>query len=220
MGISHRIYNDKLTQRVYQRILDSDEGLGSLRHNEITQIADVLGTFTTATPNGNEIIIAERILKSLENLIHLSLYTGIHRNMVTIMCHLLRLGIYNMELIDNILRPDYIKLLYGRNKVLPVEIFLINGFTQINLKNIYSGNRLDKSYTQIMGKYMTDFIPDRNDSKRSRHTDFILSIEYCVEKLYKHYRYANAVSHYKNAGEIHRNFYFPLKSFHFSFYNF
>lgn len=46
---------------------------------------------------------------------------------------------------------------------------------------------------------MTEFAP--NEGKVKKSLDFIISIQKVVEKLFKHFRYANAVSHYKAAGK-------------------
>lgn len=186
-----------------QRFIDDPNSLKQLKIVDISCLAEVLGIFVRDKPHPNELILGERILNEVcENWVHNMCYPSTHINVASIVTHLMSREIYNLELIDNILRPDYIKVIYGKNKVLDREMYLINGFARINLNGVYNGNLLDESYMKIMGKFRTEYIPDDKTPKRS--LEFVIAAQNSVQTLFKHYRFANAVSHYKDAGELLR----------------
>lgn len=200
IGTNKRVFNERLTAKIYQRLVDDVASIARLKIADLASFAEVLGTFVSDQPKPNEIILGQRILNEVcDNWVQFMCYPSVHNFVGAIISNLLQRGIHNTELIDNFLRPDYQTLINNKNKVLNRAVYEINGYAKINLKGIYTGNTLSESYIKIMGKFCTEYAP--NDGKQKKRNDFIISIKNTVEQLYKYFRYANAVSHFKDAGK-------------------
>lgn len=195
MGTSVRVFNDESISILFQRLLNQPDMLCKLNLSTLQKVSRIIDLYPRnadmLTKVGNLILNEmKNRLESIVDPLGYSASMNIIRNMLT---H----HIYDLELLDNILRSDFIRKM-NYSKQLNLSIYEIDAYTRINLKDIYNGNQLTDDYLARI-KYLTEFAPDQVNNFKKSETH-IYTIENVIRKYFEHYKFDHALAHHKFAG--------------------
>lgn len=138
------------------------------------------------------------MLEEMKNRLDYVAQRGIYANFVNIVRNLTEINVYDLELMDNIFRPDFIRCIHKKSKKLDMPLYEIDGFNRINLRDIYHGNRLEESHLERTCFFIS-WIPDRVNRYRKNDL-FAYAVEDAVRKYFPHCQYAHAVPYRRHAG--------------------
>lgn len=195
MGTSVRVFDDESIDILFQRCLNQPNMLGKLNVSTLQMISKLIDLYPKNVNTLTKIgcLILEQMKNRLESIVDPLGYVctmNIIRNLLT---H----HIYDLELLDNILRLDFLKKM-NMSKQLHLSIYEIDAYTRINLKDIYNGNQLTDDYLARI-KYLIQYAPDQVNKFKKNETH-IYSIENVIKNHFEHYRFVHALAHHKYAG--------------------
>lgn len=112
------------------------------------------------------------------------------------------LGYYNEELIHNALRKEFVDAVYPHYSMFPPEIYGLDAFVSVNLRDTYKGNRLDGKNVKGVIKHVMAYIPDENGPYKVRYSDrMLLDVAKIVADRYKYYCLGHALPQIGFAGK-------------------
>lgn len=200
VGLPIRQFDDEMMELVYQRCLEHPDELNNLSMPDLEYLSRILSMYKSRSHANDDVIknVGFLLLEELKDRLDCVAQRGVYQNFVNIIRNLTNINIYDVELIDNLFRPDYIKRIHKNSKQLDMQMYEIDGFTRINLKDIYKGNRLEDAHLQRMC-FLIDWIPDRNKYKKKSH-EFVYTIEDVVRNLFEHCRFVHVIPYRRHAG--------------------
>lgn len=199
IGNSQRICDTDLTEYVYRRLLN-ESSFQHLSISEMMQLSHLLGNFHNAAEARVEKLVGDGIISEIRNRLMSVTGRGFYLHLIETLQYLSYRDIYDIELLENLLRQDFVTHMYGKLTLLDHQLYFLNNYAILNLREIYSGPQLDDIYIKKMGKFLTNYVPDKKKSPKREH--FILEVEDIVADIFKHYQYANAISHRKFTGKF------------------
>lgn len=204
IGIAVRLFDDAIISNVFNRCLNHPDEFSELSMPDLEYLSRVLSTINHSDRDELQ-RIGHLLLNEIVNRLDQVASRGFYAHFANIIRNLTVIDVYNLELLDNIFRPDYIQFIHKKSKQLDLPLYEIDGYTRINLKDIYTGNRLSEVHLSKLC-YLINWVPDKK-KKFKKHHDFTYAIEDVVRKLFTHCQYAHAVAHRKNASKyIHLMF--------------
>lgn len=135
VGMGLKIYNPKLLESIVSRM---SEHVDKIRFKDLERICFVISMFDFKSNNAMNLLrkICQHLL-TVDKLWYLD-------NIIRCIDYMLRCGIYDKRLISWALDPNIISKAYSKNpNRVHSELLSIDMFTEINLANEYSGNRLN-----------------------------------------------------------------------------
>uniref|UniRef100_W8BT31 FAST kinase domain-containing protein 5 n=1 Tax=Ceratitis capitata TaxID=7213 RepID=W8BT31_CERCA len=169
-GVELQCCHDGVLELVLQRFNDEIE---NARLKDMERICLAISVFNYRSPTGVEQELCAKIMKLLETKVDEILKYP--RCFVCCLHYLTLCGYHNEEMLTSVLDARFIAHAYGNNKIFGRELFNLDSFVKINLKNTgYAGNQLPEKMRRTMGKLLTQYIPERNQKFRLNHTDRIL----------------------------------------------
>lgn len=125
------------------------------------------------------------------------------RRLVPLLYCLAILGHHNVEIIDNALRKEFIDTTWAYYKNYPPELFGLDTFVKVNLRDTYTGNRLENKHARALINTVMGYIPDRNGPYKIRGSDLMLiDMADIVGEMYKYYYMGHALPSTAYAGKI------------------
>ncbi|XP_031638100.1 uncharacterized protein LOC116350445 [Contarinia nasturtii] len=118
-------------------------------------------------------------------------------NYVNVIRNLTMIDVYDLELMDNLLSPKYLRCVYKKSKQIDLKMYEIDGYCRINLKDTYNGNHLPDVYMRKLC-FLITWVPDRVN-RYKKFDRFSYDIEDVVNKLFVHSQYAHAIPYRKYA---------------------
>lgn len=194
VGIYQHIGDDEIITYVLHRANASD--LHTLSLNDLERLANIIGNYNITTESATETKVGESILKELRLRLDKVSYPNLHSNFANIMEYLSLKDIYDIELLENILRPDYLKFIYKRNVEVHPALYFLDGFARINLNGIYNGPLLSTKRWHVFAKYSHHRMPNAGRS-------YPRAVEETISNIFKHYNCAHALPSYRSAGNFH-----------------
>lgn len=198
VGITARMFDNDIIANVFHRCLNHADEFSELSMPDLEYLSRVLSTYNQSEKDELQ-KIGHLVLNEIENRLDQVASRGFYAHFANIVRNLTVINVYNLELMDNILRPDYIRFIHKKSKQLDLPLYEIDGYNRINLKNIYTGNRLSDIHLSKLC-YLINWIPDRQKQFKN-HYDFVFVIDDIVRKLFTYCQYAHAVAHRKNASK-------------------
>lgn len=198
-GIDLRICNVKFVEKILKDIIDNVDSLKKIIMPELVSLSRIIGTMDFTTDLKIEEIVARKILQEAGNRIEQSTTFNGHKNHIQILHNLILRNIYDFELLENVFRPDYIRFIYKKNKILEPEMYKLDAYCRLNLALEYKGELLSDIYIAKMGLFLTNYFP-REETSIRRKERFIMQVHDVVKTKYKFFKYANAAAHFKHAG--------------------
>lgn len=195
MGTPVRVFDEESITILFQRCLNQPDILCKLNLSALEKISRIIDLYPNNSDMSTKVgsFILEQMKTRLESLVDPLCYAA----SMNIIRNLLTHGIYDLELLDNILRSDFIKKM-NNSKQLHLSIYEIDAYTRINLKDIYNGNQLTDDYLARI-KYLIEYEPDQVNKFKKAETQ-IYSIENVIKKYFEHYKFAHALAHHRFAG--------------------
>lgn len=195
MGTPVRVFDDKSIDILFRRCLNQPNMLSKLNLSTLEKMSRIIDLYPknsdTLTKVGS--FILEQMKNRLESIVDPLCYS----TSMNIIRNLLTHDIYDLELLDNILRSEFIKKM-NNSKQLYLSIYEIDAYTRINLKDIYNENKLTDEYLARI-KYLTEYAPDQVNKFKKAEVQ-IYSIENIIKKYFEHYKFAHALAHHRFAG--------------------
>lgn len=199
-GMNMRVCDSESTEKVLRKCIETKNSFENMSLNDLVTLSRIIGEMNFQTESKIEESVGHQLLRELRNRIHLAASYNAYQKITKILKNLSMINMYDLELIENFLRPDVIKFIYKRNNILSEELFNLDSFARINLASIYTGPYLDEKYRSNMGKYLTSYIPEEKYSKQ-RKDNFFLEVEKAVLQHFGHIEYVNPTGSSKYSGE-------------------
>ncbi|CAD7089811.1 unnamed protein product [Hermetia illucens] len=168
-GCDIQMCHEKCVEMVLERFhRDIDEA----RIKDMERICHVMGLFNIKTKSGIKDELCEQILERMQTRIDEIIRYP--KCLQTCLHYLTLCGHYNEDMLNAALDQQFIKHVYGKNKLLGREVFCLDSYARINLKDSYRGNLLLDRQRGTMGKMFTHYIPEKNSKFKLNVTDRIL----------------------------------------------
>lgn len=199
VGASIRLFDNEITWHVLERCFEHPKELRDLSMPDLEYLSRILSLSNQSNKMVKRVgnLLLDEIIN---NRLDVVAQRGVFRNFSNIVRNLTMLDIYDLELLDNILNPEYVKFIYKRSRQLEMPIYEIDGYCRINLRDIYKGHLLPPSYISKLC-YLIDWVPDRV-TKYRKIEEFAYAIEDVAKNLFTYCQYAHAIPHRRHAGEI------------------
>lgn len=182
----------------------------SIRIKDIERITFVIGLFDFESDSRIENQLCQNILDELKQRVDDIVK---HPQCLPLCLHYLTMkGYYDEELISVALSKKFVHLAYGGNQVkYGKELFALDSYVKINLKETYRGDELTEKNRQYMGKMLTQYIPNRSDKFRLSATDkILLELEETAQELCNHCYFAHVLPHFDRPGQSINQFDFEV----------
>lgn len=172
----------------------------NIRLKEIERISFVMGLFylQSRLPIADQ--LSRQILGNLKTRVdEIMKYP---RCFPTCLQYLAYSGYADAELISCALDERFCEMAYGRNVTLGRELFGLDAYAQINLKDSYGGLLLENKRRRTMGKILVHYIPTRSgDHKLSATDKILLEIKEAAERSVGDCHMAHVLPHYDRPGK-------------------
>lgn len=198
IGAPLRVFDKEMMLKIFKRCLDHPNELRHLTMTDIESLTRAISLFYDPSMENMIKDIGYHVLDELKNRLDQIASRTFFSSFIIIIRNLIQIHVYDLELMENIFRPDFIKCIYKRSQQLCLPIYEIDGYNRINLRNIYKGNYLADCYTDKL-RFLSEYVPNRiNRHKKSELFNYVL--EDVISRLFTHYQYAHAVPHRRHAG--------------------
>lgn len=125
------------------------------------------------------------------------------RRLIPLLYCLAILGHYDVQLINNALRKDFLAAVHPHYSMYPVEVYGLDAFVKINLRDTYTGNRLEGKEAMSVVKAVMSYIPEKNGKFKVRGTDvMLLDLNDVVRELHQHCYMGHAIPQSGYAGTV------------------
>ncbi|XP_055912062.1 uncharacterized protein LOC129946061 [Eupeodes corollae] len=193
LGSDIQTCHEEIVELIVKRFLRE---LDSTRLKDMERICHVISLYNFKSSDGSELELCSKIIQKVkENVDECVRYPRCFSNLV----HYLTLcGFHDEELISSVLDVKFIKHAYDTNIRLGRELFCLDGFAKINLKDTYKGNQLPDKYRKTMGRLMTHYVPQRNSKFKLSTTDrILLEIKEATDGLMKTSTFKHILPHFE-----------------------
>ncbi len=171
----------------------------SIRMKDFERIAFVIGLFDFESESKVEDQLCQNILVELKN--RAEEIVQYPKCFSLCLYYLTMKGYYDEELLSAALSKPYLTFAYGNQVKYGMEIFGLDSYAKINLRESYKGNEVTEKNRQYMGKMLTQYIPDRSGKFKVNATDAILlELKEATDELCTHCHFAHALPHYDRPG--------------------
>lgn len=193
LGIDIQNTFDPVLELIVQRF---NNELEFARLKDMERICLVVSLFNYNSPSDSDKKLCANILEKLKTKVD---EVVLHPRCFPNCLHYLSMkGFYDEELISLALSKKFIRHTYSKKPLLARELFCLDSFTKINLKDSYMGNRLEDKTRRTMGKLMTDYVPDRNSKFRLSLTDkILLEVKETTELILKTATFKHILPHFQ-----------------------
>lgn len=172
----------------------------NIRLKELERISFVMGLFHLQPIYPMADLLSKRILAELKTRVDEIMR---HPRCLPSCLQFLSYGGYvDGELVSSVLDEKFCQMAYGRNVMLGKELFALDAFARINMKNSYEGALLEPKRRGMMGKILVQYIPRRDGEFKLSATDkILLEIKEAVERGMGDCHMAHVLPHYDRPGE-------------------
>lgn len=196
VGLPTRYFDKETILHVFNRCSAHPGELQELSMADLEYLSRIL---TMSNFENQEIItkVGQNVLNELISRLDNVASRGFYTNFINIVRNLTMIDVYDLELMHNIFRKDFIKFIHKQSKQVDMPMYEIDGYNRINLKGIYKGNVLQPNYLSKMC-FLIEWVPDKENNKKQ--DEFSHSIKDAVQKQFTHCQYAHAIPHRRHAG--------------------
>lgn len=172
--------------------------IDSARLKDFERIAFVMGLHNFQSESGIEKELCANILIQLKNKV--SEIIQYPRCFPACLHYLTLNGFSDDELLSTIFENNFIEHAFGKGSLLGREMFALDSYTRINLKDCYTGKRLDVKYIKGMGKLFSHYLPDDKGKFKLSATDkMLVDVKKTVQDLFGEAFIVHALPHYERA---------------------
>lgn len=199
VGTPIRLFDHEIILNVFERCLNHPDEFEELSIADLEYLSRILTMSNYENPEKirkvGHLVLNEMINNRLDQVASRSVYT----NFINIVRNLTMIDVYDLELMDNLFRPDYIKFVHKNSKQIDMPMYEIDGYNRLNLRGIYNGNHLSDEYLERL-RYLIHWIPDRVERYR-KQDEHVYAIEEVVQQLFTYCKFAHIVAHRRHAGK-------------------
>lgn len=197
LGTHCQICHQKCIEHIVDRF---NNDIKSLRMKDFERIAFVLGLYDFESESRIEENFCQNVFVEIKSRVDDIIK---HPKCLPLCLHYLTMkGYCDEEMINVILSQQFLKLGYGTNVNFGREIFSLDSYARINLKDTYKGNLLPDKNRKYMGKVLSQYIPIRDGKWKLTATDTImLELKETTDELFTHSYYAHALPHFDRPGK-------------------
>lgn len=202
LGTHLHISHQKNLEAIVHRFA---KDLKSPRMKDFERICFVIGLVDFESESRIEDELCQSILVELKNRVD---DITRHPKCLPLCLHYLTMkGWHDEEMISVVLNKPFLKLSCGSNINLGREIFSLDAYARINLKDTYKGNLLLDKNRRYMGRMLSQYIPSRTDKYKLSATDkILLEIKETSEELFNFCYFAHALPHFDRPGNRWQTF--------------
>lgn len=199
VGVPIRDFDDEVILSTYKRCLNHPDEFEDLSMSDLEYLSRIL---SMSNYHDQEIVrqVGVLLLQEIKNRLLNVASRGFYEHFGNIVRNLTMIDVYDVELMDNLFRPDYIKCIHKHSKQVDMQLYEIDGYNRLNLKDIYNGNTLHDDYLDRLC-YLINYVPDRV-GRYKKLDEFAYAIEDVVNKLFTYSKYTHAVGHRRHAGRF------------------
>lgn len=197
LGSDILLCHNRSIELILQRFIDE---IPNIRLKEIERISFVLGLFYLQSSLPIADLISQKILSNLKTRVEeIMKYPRCFPSCLHYLAHS---GYADDELISSVLDERFCEMAYGRNVTLGREIFALDSYARINLKDSYKGMLLQDKRRRLMGKLLVHYIPQRDGEFKLSATDkILLEIKEAVQRVVGNCHMAHVLPHYDRPGK-------------------
>ncbi|XP_017486997.1 PREDICTED: FAST kinase domain-containing protein 5, mitochondrial [Rhagoletis zephyria] len=193
-GVELQCCHDGVLELVLQRF---NNEIANARLKDMERICLAISVFNYRSPTGVEQELCRKIISLLQTKVDEVMKYP--RCFAACLHYLTLCGYHNEEMLTSALDKRFIDHAYGKNVTLGREIFNLDSFVKINLKDSgYTGNQLSEKMRRSMGKMLTQYIPERNSKFRLNNTDrILLEIKETFERILRPNTFKHILPHFE-----------------------
>lgn len=201
IGAPIELYDEVILAHTFNQCLNDSDQISALSMGTLQILSRAL--CLTEDPQNMEAarLVGYRLLDEIKRRLDQVTSAYFHVSLISIVRNLTRIDVYDVELMQNLFRKDYLQFIYRKSRKLELPLYEIDGYNRINLKHIYRYDFVPDEYLDNM-KYLQDFIPDRVKRFKKRHR-FVYAMEDVIGGLFSQYRYAHVLPFHKHAGKVY-----------------
>ncbi|KAL7029788.1 hypothetical protein ACKWTF_006367 [Chironomus riparius] len=194
LGTNLQNCNKDLIEKIVHKY---NQEVTTVRLKDLDRISLVIALFDIQTESGIEMEFLRNVLEELKKRVDEIVR---HPRCFTSTVHYLAMkGIYDIELIQAALKESFVTFAYGKNYfAYSREILCIDGFTKINLKDIYKGPQLSDKIRKGIATFSSHYIPYRGQPYKLTHGDkLLLDVQELSEIKYGKNILTQAIPHFE-----------------------
>lgn len=211
LGSSFEFFDAEICEYTLNRCMDESNAFESFKNMELEQLSRIIGMSISTSTSAIKMAVGKAILQELRNRVNQITNREFHQHFVFIQWNLTMKDIYDMELLENTLRKDYVHCMYFRCKQ-KAPIYCLHAYARLNLASIYEGDTLSEEHLENLGKMLSTYYPNREIFNEPDVIDdyfpteelwnkpaegFLGEVSKCVKSLFEHFTYAQALSHFR-----------------------
>lgn len=197
LGSDIQLCHNETIEPILHRFKDE---VPNIRLKEIERISFVMGLFYLQDSLPIADLLSREILTNLKTRVDEIMKHP--RCLPSCLQYLAYSGYADTELISSVLDERFCDMAYGRNVTLGRELFGLDSYARINLKDSYKGLLLEDKRRRTMGKLLVHYIPRRDGEFKLSATDKILvEIKEAVERVTGECHMAHVLPHYDRPGK-------------------
>lgn len=180
------------------------------RLKDMERISFIISLYDYENQSRDAEILCSKILEELP--LRIEENTKYPRCLAACLHYLTLKGFTNKDILDTVLSEKFIHFAYGKHyKLLGRELFSLDSYSKINLKDSYEGSQLNAKMIRSLAKFTVHYIPERSDKYKITQADaLLLDVKEAFEDLYQHATLIHILPHYERPGKrsINPNFIF------------
>lgn len=175
--------------------------VAEIRLKDMERVAFVMGVFNYRSASGVADALSERFLGELKGRVPEIMR---HPRCLPMCLQFLSWrGAADAELLAQVLSEAYCRHAYGRNVRLGRELFGLDSYAKIDLRETYEGEYLELKRRRQMGILLVHYIPSRENGFKLSATDrMLLEMMEAVEREFGACRLAHVLPHFDRPGKI------------------
>ncbi|XP_037049478.1 uncharacterized protein LOC119083781 [Bradysia coprophila] len=192
LGTHLHICHQSCIEQILHRFADDVQ---AIRMKDLERISYVMGFFDFESESNIANRLCQQFLAELKNRVDDIVR---YPKCFALSLHYLSLkGYHDEEMISVALSPSFLSAAYGNQTRYDNELFGLDSFVKINLKETYTGNQLTEKNRQYMGKMLTEYVPDRNKEFKIGFADnLLLEVKETSDELCTHSYFAHSLPHF------------------------
>lgn len=197
LGTKLEICHQQCIEQIVRRFSDN---VTSLRAKDFERITLVIGLFDFESESKIESRLCANILNQLNT--QQDRNNDFPRCFSLCLSYLAMKGYHDERLISEALSEPYLQQAYGKPANHSLELFVLDSYAKINLKNSYKGNALTAESLQCRGRNLKKLVPSRRG--KLTHTDsLLLELKEALDGAgFSHCYFGYALPHFDRPGKL------------------
>lgn len=189
-GAARRIFDDVILFDLLERCSNHSDQLEQLSMIDLEYLSRCLCVLHDYQHMDLVKSAAGQLLNEMKRRLNDVAKRNFFPSFVRIIRNLTLIDTYDIELLANIFRSDFIQHLLKTN-MLDLRVYELDGYARINLINIYRGDYIPEAELSKL-RWLIKYIPDRIGNHQPKHLSFY-AIEDAIGGLFEKYQIKQAI---------------------------